>query len=63
MGFTVKSGRDNAVNGVSMGLLSMEERAALMGGRLEIKSSVGQGTEIRAWLPLHWHDGKPSFTT
>jgi signal transduction histidine kinase len=56
VGFDLAVGRERAVRGASLGLLSMEERAALLGGELEIKSAPGQGTEIRAWLPLRWHD-------
>jgi signal transduction histidine kinase len=52
VGFEVNSSRDNAVLGASLGLLSMEERAALAGGGLEIKSKCGRGTEIHAWFPL-----------
>jgi two-component system sensor histidine kinase UhpB len=54
VGFDVAAGRERAVRGSSLGLLSMEERAALLGGGLEIKSAPGHGTEIHAWLPLRW---------
>ena len=40
--------------GASLGLLSMEERATLVDGWLELKSAPGQGTEIHAWFPLKW---------
>lgn len=46
--------REQAVRGASLGLLSMEERAALAGGGLEFKSIPKQGTEIHAWFPLKW---------
>lgn len=36
----------------SMGILSMQERAALAGGRLDIESSPGQGCTVRAFFPL-----------
>lgn len=36
----------------SMGILSMQERAALAGGRLEIDTSPGQGCTVRAFFPL-----------
>jgi signal transduction histidine kinase len=42
------------VQGASLGLLSMEERATLVAGRLEFKSNPGQGTEVHAWFPLKW---------
>jgi signal transduction histidine kinase/sensor domain CHASE-containing protein len=35
-----------------MGLCSMRERAAKLGGKLEISSSPGHGTLLRAWIPL-----------
>jgi two-component system sensor histidine kinase UhpB len=48
IGFDVRSARALAVERGSIGLLSMRERAALAGGRLEIESSAGQGTRICA---------------
>jgi signal transduction histidine kinase len=54
IGFDVNSLRDQAVQGASLGLLSMEERATLAGGGLEFRSAPGQGTEVRAWFPLKW---------
>jgi signal transduction histidine kinase len=54
VGFDVASFRERAVRGASMGLLSMEERAALAGGGLEYQSVPGQGTEVHAWFPLEW---------
>ena len=56
VGFDVDSLRREAVEGASLGLLSMEERAARAGGGLEFCSSPGQGTEIRAWFPLKWRE-------
>jgi len=38
--------------GVSMGLIGMQERAALVGGRLEIESAGGKGTTIYAKVPI-----------
>jgi PAS domain S-box-containing protein len=54
VGFDVAALRDQAVQGGSMGLLSMEERATLADGGLECKSAPGQGTEVHAWFPLRW---------
>lgn len=51
-GFNVAAERDDAASGRSLGLLSMEERAGLAGGRLEIVSAPDSGTEIRARFPL-----------
>jgi PAS domain S-box-containing protein len=54
VGFDVAAVRENAVRGASLGLLSMEERAALAGGGLEFISAPGQGAEVQAWFPLTW---------
>lgn len=36
----------------SLGLASMSQRAALVGGKLKIDSKPGQGTIVSAWVPL-----------
>jgi signal transduction histidine kinase len=38
-----------------LGLLTMTERAALVGGRLEIESKLGHGTTVYLRVPLHEH--------
>jgi signal transduction histidine kinase len=37
---------------IGVGLTSMHERAAELGGRLAIEARPGGGTQVRAWLPL-----------
>ena len=54
VGFDVGAAREQAVRGASLGLLSMEERAALAGGGLELRSAPQKGTEVHAWFPLKW---------
>jgi PAS domain S-box-containing protein len=54
IGFDVGAVREQAMRGASLGLLSMEERAALAGGGLEFKSAPKQGTQVHAWFPLKW---------
>ncbi len=54
IGFNVASLREEAVRGASLGLLSMEERAALAGGGIQFHSNPGTGTEVQAWFPLKW---------
>jgi signal transduction histidine kinase len=54
IGFEVVTVREKAVLGASLGLLSMEERAALAGGGLEFTSIPKQGSEVHAWFPLKW---------
>ncbi len=51
-GFDVAAAHKRALAGGSLGLLSMEERVSLAGGRLAIESTPGHGTTIRAHLPL-----------
>jgi signal transduction histidine kinase len=38
-----------------LGLSTMTERAALVGGRLEIESKPGHGTTVYLRVPLHDH--------
>lgn len=54
VGFDAGAVRERAVLGTSLGVLSMEERASLAGGQLELKSAPGRGTEVHAWFPLKW---------
>ncbi len=60
VGFDVPAVRDQAVQGTSLGLLSMEERASVAGGGLEYRSAPTEGTTVHAWFPLKWqtHDSK-----
>jgi len=44
-------------DGRGLGLLSMKERAELLGGLLKIKSHPGQGTQINLGIPLNWGGG------
>lgn len=53
-GFDEESQRQRAVKTGSLGLIGMEERAALAGGRLRIKSVPGAGTTVSAIFPLPW---------
>ena len=50
-GFDVEAAREAAVRGGSMGLLGMQERVRLVGGRMKLTSSAG-GTELRISLPI-----------
>lgn len=51
-GFDVAVARNHAIQGRSQGLLSMQERVALAGGDLQIDSTPGGGTCVRARLPI-----------
>jgi signal transduction histidine kinase len=52
IGFQVNSSQERTIQGSSLGLLGMRERVALVGGTLELRSTPGQGTEIRVRIPL-----------
>nr|MBI3611953.1 PAS domain S-box protein [Nitrospirota bacterium] len=52
IGFDMTTMLSQAAEGESIGLLGMQERVTLTGGEMEILSSPGQGTEIRARFPL-----------
>ena len=51
-GFSTDKTHKKELKGISFGLLGMQERASLAGGRLEITSQPGQGTMIHACFPL-----------
>ena len=52
LGFDVDQARHRAALGGSLGLVFLQERATLVGGRIEILSAAGDGTLIRARLPV-----------
>jgi len=51
-GFDLAEAHRRAISGGSIGLLSMEERAALADGRIEIRTAPGAGTMVRAMFLL-----------
>ncbi len=53
-GYNVPAAQARAASGASMGLLGMEERAELAGGRIEMRSSLGGGTRVKACFPLNF---------
>lgn len=52
-GFDLARVRHQAKYGKNFGLMSMEERADLLGGTLRIESIPGQGTTVSASIPLN----------
>ncbi|HUQ26963.1 MAG TPA: histidine kinase [Usitatibacter sp.] len=51
-GFDVESTRQGAIKTGTLGLIGMEERAALAGGRLKMRSVRGAGTTVTATFPV-----------
>jgi signal transduction histidine kinase len=51
-GFTPYEEMDGGVRGERVGLSSMQERATLLGGALQIHSEPGSGTLVKAEIPL-----------
>jgi two-component system sensor histidine kinase UhpB len=59
-GFDVSEARRRAFGGSSVGLLGMQERVTLVGGRFEILRVPGGGTLVRARLPLTRTEDSPA---
>lgn len=55
-GFDLETVKLRPAHSASLGLVSMKERASLVGGRLEISTSEGGGTQVRAVFPLRWRN-------
>ncbi len=51
-GFDVAEARLRGSAGTNLGLVGMQERVGIVGGRITIRSTPGQGTEISARFPL-----------
>jgi two-component system, NarL family, sensor histidine kinase DegS len=51
-GFDVNNALATASQRKMLGLVSMQERAEMLGGTLELDSSIGRGTRIRLSLPI-----------
>jgi PAS domain S-box-containing protein len=51
-GFDLAAVRGDALAGSGSGVLSMHERAELLGGQLTIESAPGTGTRVRAEIPI-----------
>lgn len=52
VGFDASAAQTRATQGKSFGILGMRERVELIGGRFDLISAPGRGTEIRAYFSL-----------
>ena len=52
VGFDVKAAMEDASKGQSLGILGLQERIYMIGGRVQFESVLNHGTEIRAQLPI-----------
>lgn len=52
VGFDLEATHRREGRGEGIGLLGMRERAALLGGRVDIRSSPGRGTVVRLTVPM-----------
>lgn len=57
IGFDVTAALEQAQHGQSLGLLGLQERVRLVGGKSTIKSTLGLGTEIRVRFPIKMDEG------
>ncbi len=60
IGFDAEATRERALKSGNLGLISMEERARLAGGRLKLRSVAGGGTTLGAIFPLDDPDSERS---
>lgn len=54
IGFDLDSVKQRHTRRPSLGLVGMEERAALLGGTVSVQSRPGYGTEVEALIPYHY---------
>ncbi len=52
VGFDLEAARLRARGGVAFGLLAIQERVALLGGRATVESQPGHGASVCVWFPL-----------
>jgi signal transduction histidine kinase len=55
-GFDLRQVLNSPDRARALGLLGMEERISLLGGTLSVESAPGEGTRVRAEIPLEEED-------
>jgi signal transduction histidine kinase len=63
VGFDVAGVTDSTAARPGWGILGMQERATLLGGTLEIASEPGNGTRVKASIPLGEESGSDAKDT
>jgi signal transduction histidine kinase len=51
-GFQVRYPANNLNGQNGFGLLGIQERASLLGGKFEVRSTPGEGTDLLVWIPV-----------
>jgi signal transduction histidine kinase len=59
-GFDLNAVQQNYGERGSIGLLSMRERAEMVGGTLTVESTIGRGTRVSLVVPLYADDDQPA---
>ena len=57
VGFDTGAALRRGARGAGLGLLGMRERAALLGGRIDVRSLPGRGTRVLLTIPLRHPEG------
>ena len=52
-GFDIKKAKTSDRTRFGLGLFSIHDRLQLLGGRMEVKSAPGRGSQCRLYVPLH----------
>ena len=62
-GYDHAAARARAIKGASMGILGMEERVALAGGRLQVVRGTGRGTRVEQRFRSAGREGERGVTS
>jgi len=54
--------RESRTEGTGLGLSIVKNLVALLKGKIDVRSRLGEGTEFKVYLPVDYEDGKPEET-